>query len=469
MIALKSEEYSLPYSLIASQVSQDGRFGWFIATWHPESHPVLEEIYTHLKLEILNSDIQQISKLNIEAWLKKFFADYHWKLYAQLRKTDLKERGLSLWMGVLYDHELFFVQFGRLLCGVADKKRLNPLGTAWQHFRVRSFEQLGLLGDSEKDIKPKVVRTHLDESQKLVVLPAVLAERVYSLDADAATLETLVEANATEDKPLWLIMEAKPRLFKPMQRRISRLQISTFVLLFFSILTIIYMIFGNRFIDQGAKKLSLIFQDRKTVNWEQLPNYLNLDTSKIIKQLERIVNLPARDIEFRISWTTDLPYEITATPVFNIENLYIASDDKLLAYNKKNRQLVWMKSLTNDIRTMTPIQGALLVVLNDGIMISIREDGSESWRSTLTNPICEDRSRFPLELRNEDDPRLDAGILVAAEKRGIRILSSLRGELLSRISFNADIDYLSAYDAFDNCFYVVVEGEIVCIELRIQN
>ncbi len=469
MIALDGEFSCIPSNMIEYQVTKDGRFGWFLATWHPEADHVLEEIQAQIKLEIKGSDIQSVSKLSIESWLKKFFADFHWKLHAQLRKTLLKEKGISLWFGVLFDHELFFVQFGRLICAVADNKRISPIGTSWQNYHVKSLEQLCLFGEPEKDIRVKTHRVFIGAKQKLIVVPSFIASLVFDADPEPSAISSLIESHAHEDNAQWLILEGRTKLLKPARRRINRLQITTMILLLISIITIVYMVFGNRFIDQSLRRLKLLFRENKNATWEQIPNYLNLDSSQIIKQLDKIVNLPARNIEFNIGWTTDLPYQITATPVFTIENLYLASDDVVLAYNKKSRELIWKLSMGSRIKTMTIARGSLILILDNNKSVALKDDGKLVWEYDL-NPVQSlSGIRYPLELNNESDPRLDGSVILIAEEKGLSALDGSRGTALSKIDFKARLQYISAYDSFENCIYAVVADEVICIELNIRN
>ena len=239
MISLNSQFCNAPQGAIDHQVSKDGRFGWFLCTWHMEKDVVLEEIQALIKLEILNSDLQMVSKLNIESWCKDFFADLHWKLHARFRKTDLREKGLSLFFGVLYDHELFFVQFGRMVCIRLDAKEVQAVGIDWRNHHVRSLEQLCLLGEPEKDIKIKVQRYFIPEESRFIVLTSSLAAQILGAKPDAGSICPLIEANRDGQAAFWLILEGKTRLLKPRKRRISRLEISTIILLFISILTIL--------------------------------------------------------------------------------------------------------------------------------------------------------------------------------------------------------------------------------------
>ena len=73
MISLHSCEASPPRSVCEYKASRDGSFAWFLLTFHPEKDNVLEEIVAEIKLEVINSKINAISRLEIEKWLKQFF------------------------------------------------------------------------------------------------------------------------------------------------------------------------------------------------------------------------------------------------------------------------------------------------------------------------------------------------------------------------------------------------------------
>ncbi|MDD3234863.1 MAG: hypothetical protein PHH43_00870, partial [Candidatus Cloacimonetes bacterium] len=113
--------------------------------------------------------------------------------------------------------------------------------------------------------------------------------------------------------------------------------------------------------------------------------------------------------------------------------------------------------------------GDLLVSLANQQVFGLKEDGSEAWKQSLpTESIVADRF-MPCEIRNTNDPRLDKSIVVIPSRRGINIIDPSNGETLSSITLRQDLQALSAYDSFDNCFYAVVDGAILCIELKILN
>ena len=129
MVTLQNKYAAFPTGMFDFNACQDGRFGWFLLTWHPETDPILEEIQTQIKMDFRNSALGQTSKLEIENWLKTYLAEYHWKLHAAFRKTNLKEKGISLLLAVLFDHEVFVFWRARNEAGTlcAEIQRLHAV------------------------------------------------------------------------------------------------------------------------------------------------------------------------------------------------------------------------------------------------------------------------------------------------------------------------------------------------------
>lgn len=469
MIALQSREASPPRSICEFNASKDGRFAWFLLLWHPEKDNVLEEIVAEVKLEILNSRINSVSRLEIEKWLMHFLADLHWKLHAQLRKSSLQEKGISLFFGVLYDHELYFLQAGRIFCLLTDAKKIRSVGKDWQNFQVQSQDGLQLFGYADKDMRLKVHRLHIADNQRFIVLSGNLAQKILPRVSDPATIDALIETYATEDNPLWLILEGRERLLKPRRRKLSRLQISSWVLIMLTVLTALYMVFGNRSLDQFVYKLRLSFQKEKTLRLEQIPTTLNINTQDLRKYMDRIVNLPARNISLHIAWSTDLPYPATLSPAFSLANIYVVSGTRLNAFDKKSRQLLWSKAFPHPVRTVLNGQSSLVISLANQQVFGLKEDGTTLWQQNLPTESNADNRSAPCEIRSSDDPRLDRSIVVIPSRRGISILDTARGESLSSLTLKQDLQALSAYDSYANCFYALVDDAILCIELKIEN
>ncbi len=469
MISIRSRRFDPPRSICEYQAAKDGRYAWFLCTWHPESDLVLEEIQAEIKLEILNSGVQEISKMEIANWLKTFFADFHWKLHARLRKTGLKEKGISLFFGVIFDRELHFVQFGRLFCAQTEGKKLNFPGRNWKNYHVQTITELNLLGLDEEDIRVKPERISLAEGERFIVLPGSLAGRVFGSEPDLGSLVTLIESYASAQNPLWLILENVSSLSKTRRSRFSKVHISAAILLLLTLAAIAYIGFGNNWFDVIAHKARILFRSRRTTTLEEIPNILKIDNSNIFKYLDKTVNAPARNIELLIMWSTDLPYHITAAPAFNLDTIYLASDNNLLAFNKKNRNLLWKTPLAADIVSILNTEAGVVVALENRQLLGLKDDGSLIWTQDV-NAYLSDRSHLQaLEITNADNPRIARSITVIPLERGLSVVDSHRGENLCELKLTQKLQYFSDYDRFDSCFYAVVADAILCIELKIIN
>lgn len=469
MIALEHSHLVAPYSLVESKLDQDGRFGWILGIWHPEKAEILEEITAEIRLALRSSEAHSVSRMEVEKWLKEFFADLHWKLHASLRKTDLAEKGLSLFFGFVYDHELFYVQFGRIFCALVDAKRLAISGADHKKYRMQTFEKLNLLGFSPQDIRFRVHREFIGEHERFIALSGNLAPKIFDDYKDLASLQFFLDSHKSGEDSLWLMLTGKAKLIKPGRKKLSRLQISAIIILSLTLLATLYMLFGNRILEQVWHKTRLNVQHTKSLRLEQIPNTLAEDTQNLLKYINRIVNLPARDIELGVSWSATLPYSITSTPVFSRDNIFLSAGEHLLAFDKKSRELKWKKSFDSHVNSIFFSDAVLTVHLEDDSAIGIRDDGSIVWEQDIPSPQ-EDLGRLkPSRISPDDDPRLARSISVVPSLSHITILDPARGESLSSITFTNEIISLSAYDNYAYCFYAVVDDGILCINLKIEN
>lgn len=469
MIVLKYKMDRSPNTLVEYQVSRDGRFGWFLGVWHPENNPVLAELVAEIRLEIRNSSVDSVSRTEAESWLKDFFKDLHWRMYGLLSKTGLQEKGLSLFFGVLFDHELIFVQFGRLFCSVTDSQKIKHIGANYRHHQIQTLSKMNLLGFEDKDMQVKVQRIFLEGGERFILLSGNLCAPVYDDMRDVASLPHLIRSFDNEPNPLWLILEAEDRLIAPHPRRLSRLQISSFILIFISLIAVLYIIFGNRFVEQLFHRTRLIVQSKKGLRLDQIPNTLAVDSQNVIRYMERIVNQPARDIELQIVWNATLDYEITAAPVFNLNTIFLTADNKLIAFNKKSRELEWKKSYPTDISSVDYVDNQLLVSVAPNQLFAYRDDGLEMWKCGIPVPSEAGKNLNPMRIGIGDDPRLDRPVMVFPSDKALTIMNGTTGESLSSITFTKELEAISAYDNFANCFYAVVDDALICIQLKILN
>jgi len=472
MVVLQNRFTAFPSGMFDFNASQDGRFGWFLLTWHPETDPILEEIQTQIKLDFRNSALGQTSKLEIEAWIKSFLSEYHWKLHATFRKTNLKEKGISLLLAVLFDHELYFVEFGRMLSGIVDKDSLQPAGRNWTNFHVKSLDEMSLLGMTETDIIVKTKRVFLAEKQRFIALPSLFAEKLSRQSIDCDTIDTVLQSQFSDTNGSYFMLVGKSKLAAPRRPRIRRYQISALVIIFITILAFVYMQFGNRWLESTARKIKLLMSSKNYLTVEQIPQYLNIESETIKRQLKRIeqfTNQPARNIKLQESWQTNLNFLITAAPSFDTRNIYIASDNKLMAFDKNSKKLQWKKVFDANVREVSVIRGNLIVFLDNQQLVCLQNGNKIVWKRPFIDEFPVKPALTPVEIRSEDDPRIYGSVLLVPAERGLYIYDVNSGNLLSRTSFDKRLQYLSNYDAYDNCFYAVVADGIICISMDVLN
>ena len=469
MLSIHSKHFSPPGSVVSYQASPEGKFAWFLCTWHPEKDFALEEIQAEIKLELINAEPLKLSRMEVENWLKNFWSEYHWKLHARLRKTVLIEKGISLFFGLIYDNELFFVQFGRMLCGVVDPKGLTQSGRSWKHYHVKAAHELELLGYAEEDFKVRTHRLQLEDTQHFLVLPSPQAIKLLDQIKGTGTLQALLESCQSEKNALWLQLCRLPDPFQKKKRKLSRLQISSIVLLAITLLAVLYVAFGNRFIDSGLHKLRLLFDSRRVSTLEELPNTLRLRNADILKIMERMVNSPARRAECRIAWTKQLPHPVTAIPAFDLDYIYLASGKNLYTYNKRNQEPGWNLVLDEEILYLMKTQNTLMLSLRNKKLIGIKPGGTIAWATDTRSAISEDDVLEAQEITSAQDPRIDGSLVILPERNRISVIDGSRGEVFSSIDLLQDLRYLSLYDSFDNCFYAVVGESLMKIDLVILN
>lgn len=469
MITLRSKMQNPPWAVCDYQVEKDGRYGWFLCVWHPESNVVLEEIQAEIKLEIMNSDIRNVSKIEADKWLKNFFADFHWRLHASLRKMELKEKGLSLFLGIMYENEIYFVQFGRMYCALGSPKKVTPIGKSWENSHLQTMEQMNLLGMSAEEIRVRPQKILVPEHHFLLVLPAFMARDLFDANFDPSSVNALLGSLGGNQGALWLLLTNEPEPAKTKRKRFSRLHIATALMLVITILAILYVSFGGRFLEMTWHRARMLFQSKKPIPLQEIPSYLKIENEKMRGIIEQALKSPARDVELKLAWSTDLPYQVTAAPGFDLDNIYLASQDQVLAFHKKERNLLWNQSFGSKIMGISNTGNLILISLQDQRVLGLNNKGETLWEQTLTGENKVFHSLKPIEINNGSNPRLDGSLMVLPSNKSITALNPNTGEKYSELTFNQDLQYLSAYDSFQSCFYAVVKDAIICVELKVLN
>ena len=458
MLTIQRLFASYPQSMCEYRASKDGHYGWFLCTYHQENHLVLEEIQAEIKLEILNANVLDLSKLEIEHWMQNFFSELHWKLHGRFIKTDLQEKGISLLFVVLYDCDLYFVQFGRIFCALTKGKNLKTVGKSWKNYYIQSLDELNLLGWSERDIKFKTYKCHIPENEHFIALPGNIAKEIFDEKTDVQSIIPLIETHSSDSGAMWLVLKNTPLLHKPPKKKLTRLEITTLLLLLGTILAIIYMIFGNRMIDVALHRTA------KEIETSQIKA-----STVILENLGKVVNAPAKSIELQPVLNAELPYEITSTPAFDQQNLYLVSANHLYVYQLKTRSLLWQKALADSIISIKSMPFGTELYLSNNKMIALDEKGNVKWSQVLPANIESNPRLDFIVITPKRDRRIDRSITVVPLERGISVLDSQQGLIMSELQLKEKLLYLSDYDDYNNCFYAIVGNKLICIKLNVVN
>mgnify|MGYP007016078271 FL=1 len=115
------------------------------------------------------------------------------------------------------------------------------------------------------------------------------------------------------------------------------------------------------------------------------------------------------------------------------------------------------------------MRGSLVLFLDNDQIYCLKDGNTVSWSKNVSDPFAGKSSLSPFELDSNEDPRLNSSILIVPTERGLYIFDVNSGNLLTKLNFDKHLQFLSSYDAFDNCFYAVAADNIICVSLNIQN
>jgi hypothetical protein len=268
------------------------------------------------------------------------------------------------------------------------------------------------------------------------------------------------------------MLESTSKLTLPKRPRFKRFQVTAVVIMVLTLLALLYMQFGNRWLESTGRKLKILLTSKTRLTVEQIPQYLNIQSENIKRQLqkiERIANQPARQIRLTQSWQTDLNFLITANPSFDTKNIYIASDNNLMAFDKNSKKLEWKKDFETNVKGVTVIRGNLIVFLANQQMVCLKNGEDIFWTKPIDDRILVKQTLAPFELSSEEDPRIYGSILIVPSEKGIYVHDVNSGNQITAIMFEKRLQFLSDYDAYNNCFYAVVADGVHCISLDILN
>jgi len=214
------------------------------------------------------------------------------------------------------------------------------------------------------------------------------------------------------------------------------------------IASICYVFFGRDQIGTNIKRNSYII-NQKIRNIE-------LDKFPLRLQINLVTNLKSIGLEKQ--WTTDLSFDLTHPPYYDLKNLYLISFDKIAVYDKDDLSIIWLKQMEFDIISFTLIDGNNVFILDSsGSTIALnRNTGDIAWEYTFEEPEINTLSFSlnPILISNSEDKRIITSILLIPVNSKIIIFDTMLGDLLYTIDLEDTIYHISNYDPIDRAIYV---------------
>lgn len=216
MIKIQSISKSSSHHLVYSEFHPLQRFGYACLTYYPAECEKIAKINSEILDLILKFKLENFPKEDLEPALIEYFVQMNWRLYSIFREVECQEIGISVVLVINNDTELTVIPFGRFICGIWDEKGLHEIGLPWENFRVKSMQELKLLGNLAEDIKPNIIHHKLENRTGISIIPPhknILSkcnswnELIGELESDEEEYPHLILSNgiipAKTKKRLW--------------------------------------------------------------------------------------------------------------------------------------------------------------------------------------------------------------------------------------------------------------------------
>ena len=239
-----------------------------------------------------------------------------------------------------------------------------------------------------------------------------------------------------------------------------------FAIIFITIVLLVsayYVFFWENELDIQLEKSKYIINQRiRNIELDRFPLRLQLDFERLLK-VTKIISLEKE-------WSTEIDFDLTHPPFFDLRNLYLVSFDKIAVYDRSNLLNIWRKQLEHDIMSFLLIDGnnIFIVDIQGHIYTVNRNTGEQVWSHNFGEMYVYNQmfSTRNLLITNNDDKRLITSILVTPLNDEIYVLDVLSGEILNSIKMDDLIYYISDYDPVDNAFYVGYGNKIAKLILK---
>jgi len=229
------------------------------------------------------------------------------------------------------------------------------------------------------------------------------------------------------------------------------------------VVSVYYVFFWENKIEIQLEKSKYIINERiRNIEIDKFPLKLQLDFDRFLKD--------TKSVFLEMEWSTELDFDLTYPPFFDLRNLYLVSFDKIAVYDKTNLLNIWRSQLDHDIMTFLLVDGnnIFIVDIQGKIYTLNRNSGEQVWSHNYGEMFLYNQnfSTRNLLITNNDDKRFLTSLLIIPLNNEIIVLDVLTGQILYSMKLDDLIFYISEYDPVDKGFYIGYGNKIAKFILK---
>lgn len=237
----------------------------------------------------------------------------------------------------------------------------------------------------------------------------------------------------------------------------KRYMITMILLILMITVSIYYAFFKNNEVEVNIEKSKYLIQHRiRNIDFDKIPLNLQVEFEKILHK--------NNELQLKKEWTTNLSFDLTMKPFFDLDFLYLIAYDKIIVYDKKTTNIKWKRQFDSPVVYFNLLDRNRVIACDDSSRFYNinRITGLDEWSISYKelNLPALNQNLEPFLLTSNNDKRLLNSIFFIPQKRSILLLNNDTGKLISSVDFDSDVLYISDYDSFENCIYVVTESKL---------
>lgn len=449
-----------------------------LLTHYRESNQFYETINSIVIEELILLDLENINRAVLPEKLKSFFVDLNWKINAQFRSTDGFEKGVSLFLAVIEGSSICYVSLGRFFCTLIGNGLENRISDEGKNFHVKTKEELCLLGSLEQDIIVMPIIVEVKEGQQFVCCSTDLFTDTDQSSLNVFNIQSVLRERFN-DTPFSYCILYSAEVTKPVKRswiKAKRFRFTVLAMILTLIFSVYYLFRGDNTIE-----------DTLHITREQfLLNVRNIDVLKLQELIPLdygILLVPQRNIELFVEWESSLPFNVTLPPQYDLRQIFLASNNRLFSYDKREKNNLWTIDLPQRMTSIEVLDANLMIVStthNKSYCLK-RDTGDIVWERNGepylygqdTAPVPNEHKRRlyghkPVQVSLEMDRRLNNSIILFPDTHSLTLVNILNGDTLYYYKAESKIDHISDFDFIEKSIYMVKGNRLLKVRFDIR-